>query len=146
MVELKVGLEDMDWTALTELYGEVPLLGGHGKKREQKLVHAAFSASGKVVTAWEGRKLVAAGRMLTDGICYGAIFDIAVLPAFRKRGIGKAVVDELMKGYEHISVLLTYTPGNGPFYEESGFTPCAEAMTRRASKSAKESFRIESKS
>lgn len=130
MVKYRIGKNRIDWTKLTELYGEVGLVGGYGKKKDESKIREAFQASGKVVTAWDKEKLVAAGRMLTDGVCYGSIFDVGVLPAFQKKGIGKGIISELMKGNDHLCVHLTSTFGNESFYSKLGFRRHKTALAK----------------
>ena len=57
MVKYRIGIKGIDWTKLTELYGEVGLVGGYGKKKDANKIREAFQASGKVVTAWDNEKL-----------------------------------------------------------------------------------------
>ncbi len=121
MIEYRIGTSCIDWDMLTELYGQVGLVANHGKEREGALVREAFEASSKVVTAWNNDELIGAGRMLTDNICYGTIFDVGVLPTFQKNGIGKGIVLELMKGKENLCIYLTSTFGNEQFYGKLGF-------------------------
>lgn len=106
---------------LTELYGEVGLVANHGKKKESTVIRMAFQASNKVVSAWSNEKLIGAGCMLTDNICYGSIFDVGVLPSFQKQGVGRGIVIELMKGNEHLCIHLTSIFGNEQFYRNLGF-------------------------
>jgi ribosomal protein S18 acetylase RimI-like enzyme len=127
MIDYKIGTACIDWTMLSELYGEVGL--GIGNK-DIGTIREAFQVSGKVITAWHKEKLVAAGRMITDGIRYGSIFDVGVLPTFQKQGIGKGIVTELMKGNEHLYIHLTSTFGNEPFYSKLGFRRHKTAMAK----------------
>lgn len=115
---------------LTELYGAVGLVANHGKKKESNIIREAFQASQKVVTAWSKDILVGAGRMLTDNICYGSIFDVGVLPSFQKQGIGRSIINELLKGNEHLCIHLTSTFGNEQFYKQLGFARHKTAMAK----------------
>ncbi|MDP2854062.1 MAG: GNAT family N-acetyltransferase [Smithellaceae bacterium] len=130
MIEYKTGTSCIDWNMLTELYGEVGLVANHGKKKESNIIREAFQASHKVVTAWSKDKLIGAGRMLTDGICYGSIFDVGVLPSFQKQGIGKGIITEILKGNEHLCIHLTSTFGNEQFYKHLGFSHHKTAMAK----------------
>ena len=130
MIEYKTGTSCIDWNMLTELYGEVGLVANHGKKKESNIVREAFQASHKVVTAWSKDKLIGAGRMLTDGICYGSIFDVGVLPSFQKQGIGRGIITEILKGNEHLCIHLTSTFGNEQFYKNLGFARHKTAMAK----------------
>jgi len=59
--------------------------------------------------------------LISDGVCYGMIFDVGVLPSYQNKGIGKGIMNELMKGNEQISIHLTSTFGNEAFYGKLGF-------------------------
>lgn len=62
-----------------------------------KKLQESYLKSDYVVTAWEGKGLVGAGRVLTDG-CFNAYFpDIVVHPGYRGRGVGREIVTRLLK-------------------------------------------------
>ena len=65
--------------------------------------------------------MVGAGRLISDGICYGTIFDLGVLPDYQKQGIGKGIMNELLRNNEHLCIHLTSTFGNEEFYRKLGF-------------------------
>ena len=124
----KVGVESVDWVQLLALYREVGLVAGLGKKGDLPAIRRAFEASAKVVTAWLGDRLVGAGRLLSDGVCYGAIFDVGVVPEYQGQGVGKRVMTELLRGNEHLCIHLTSTFGNEPFYRKLKFKKHKTAM------------------
>ncbi|EHJ00447.1 GCN5-related N-acetyltransferase [Clostridium sp. DL-VIII] len=121
MISYKIGLEYIDWPQLFNLYERVGLLRRFIESREFDKIQAAFQKSYKVVTAWDGNTLVGSCRMLSDGISYGSIFDVGVLPEYQKNGVGKGCMDLLLKGEEHMSIHLTSTFGNENFYKKLGF-------------------------
>ena len=121
MVQYKTGTDRIDWEALGDLYEEVGLVAQLGKKRDLEKIRQAFQSSYKVVTAWKDGKQVGAGRMISDGLCYGAIYDVGVFQACRKQGIGKGIMEALLRGNEHLLVYLTSTFGNEGFYSKLGF-------------------------
>lgn len=130
MIVYKIGVKDMDWIQLFKLYEKAGLLGRFVKNNELNKIQLAFEASYKVVTAWDGEILVGAGRMLSDGICYGAIFDVGVLPEYQKKGIGKGLMQELLNGNEHMPIHLTSTFGNEAFYKKLGFKKHKTAFSK----------------
>jgi predicted GNAT family N-acyltransferase len=74
---------------------------------------------------FEEGKAVATGRLLPDG----HIGRIAVLKAWRGRGIGAAVLNELMKAASkrgHREVALSAQVRALPFYRAHGFVPVGE--------------------
>jgi predicted GNAT family N-acyltransferase len=75
--------------------------------------------------AFEEGKAVATGRLLPDG----HIGRMAVLKAWRGRGIGAAVLDELIKAAlrgGHKEVALSAQVHAVPFYRTHGFVPVGE--------------------
>ena len=121
MVEYKTGIDSIDWKALGDLYEEVGLVAQLGKKRDLEKIRQAFQGSYKVVTAWKEGKLVGAGRLISDGLCYGTVYDVGVLESCRGEGVGKGIMEALLKGNEHLLVYLTSTFGNEDFYKKLGF-------------------------
>ena len=121
MIEYKTGTDCIDWSQLTGLYLEVGMVGGFGEKGDRKNIEVAFSNSFKVVTAWDGERLVGAGRMLSDGICYAMVFDVGVIPEYRNKGIATCIMKELIKGCEDLHIHLTSRFGVEGLYRKLGF-------------------------
>lgn len=130
MAEIKTDLECVDWEQLTDLYEEVGLIRGFGKSRNSESIKKAFENSFRIVTAWDQDRIVGAGRMISDGICYGMIFDIGVLPEYQGKGIGKGLMNELLKDNDELCVHLTSTFGNENFYKKLGFRKHKTAYAR----------------
>ena len=121
MISYKLGLEYINWSELFDLYKRVGMLKRFIENREFDKIQSAFQKSYKVVTAWDEKKLIGSCRMLSDGICYGAIFDVAVLPEYQKKGVGKGLMKLLLKKEESMTIHLTSTFGNEDFYKKLGF-------------------------
>jgi ribosomal protein S18 acetylase RimI-like enzyme len=79
--------------------------------------------------AYDGGKLVAAGRALADGVDCSYICDIAVIPSHQGTGLGKAVVSHLVElSRGHKKIILYSVPGKEPFYRRFGFLRMKTAM------------------
>lgn len=135
MITYKSDIESIDWDQLVELYFQVDGVIGLGKKRNLERIKKSFTNSFKVVTAWEDGKIIGAGRMISDGYCYGWIHDIGVLESHRRRGIGKGVMDELMNVDEPLLFGLTSSFMAVEFYNEIGFKKHKTAMAKYPGKS-----------
>lgn len=80
------------------------------------------------VSVFDGDRIVAMARMIGDmGLCY-YIKDVVVRPEYQGRGIGRLLIDELMRfvGDNGVSgtdivVELCAMPDKMPFYEKLGF-------------------------
>ena len=81
------------------------------------------------VSVYDGERVVAMARMIGDmGLCY-YIKDVVVRPEYQKQGIGRMLIDKLLKYIqEHgvsgtdIFVELCAMPDKIPFYEKFGFS------------------------
>ncbi|MCQ8893458.1 MAG: GNAT family N-acetyltransferase [Methanolinea sp.] len=72
------------------------------------------------------KETVGMGRAISDGVSDAYIQDLVVLPAFRGRGIGRAILEKLVdvcrqRGITWIA--LVAEPGTADFYRCSGFEP-----------------------
>ena len=121
MIEYKTGNEAIDWDSLLQLYVETDGVIGLARAGDLPRIKEAFLNSFRVVTAWDGGRIVGAGRMISDGHCYGWIHDMAVLPDLQKQGIGRGLVETLMDGNEHLLVGLTSSFDAVEFYRKLGF-------------------------
>lgn len=81
------------------------------------------------VSVFDGEKIVAMARTIGDmGLCY-YIKDVVVRPEYQKQGIGRTLINELMKFIREngvcgtdIFVELCAMPDKIPFYEKLGFS------------------------
>lgn len=85
---------------------------------------AAVAGSAHVVTARSDGRLVGLARVVSDGasICY--LQDVLVHPGWRRRGVGRRLVETVLAPYGHVrqKVLLTDDePGQHRFYESLGY-------------------------
>jgi len=104
--------EDGNWTVYTK---DMP-----------KLMEA-LENSLKVFTAWDGDKLVGLVRAVGDGQTILYLQDIIVLKAYKRQGIGAALLKKVLSSYPHVrqKVLLTDDgPETRGFYEANGFGSC----------------------
>lgn len=85
-------------------------------------VARALAGSTRVVTAWDGDRLIGMARMISDGEFGLYLPEILFEPAYQRQGHGRQMMQRLLEGYEHVqqSILLA-DDGNEPFYERFGF-------------------------
>jgi len=85
----------------------------------------AIQASTQVIAAYlPSGALVGFGRLISDGVFYGTIWDIAVDPAYQKLGIGSAIMNELLTTSRRMGLYMVglFTAAhNWHFYEHLGF-------------------------
>jgi GNAT superfamily N-acetyltransferase len=83
----------VDWHEVTELLR----LAGMAYYADD--VHQqAFNRSHAVIFVFDAGKLVGTGRVISDGTYQAAMYDVAVLPAYQGKGLGRFIVQSLV-GY-----------------------------------------------
>src|SRR4051794_22778797 len=105
-ITLRNDLDRIHWKDLTSLY-ELAQLG----KRDPAKLRRAFEASYIVCIAFDGGKIIGAGRAISDGEYYSNIYDVAVLPDYQGSGVGRQIMDDLVGRLGELFVLLTTTIG-----------------------------------
>jgi len=130
MITYKTNIDNCDWEKLVDLYDETDMCIGLGRKRETEKIRRAFQNSYKYVTAWDSGKIIGAGRMISDGECYGWIHDMTVLSSYRKQGIGQIIVEKLLEGNENLLIGLTSSFEAVDFYDKLGFKKHKTAMAK----------------
>ena len=116
--------KDINWEELSNLYRLAPL----GKKEPENL-KIVFSHSMFKCFVNHGENLIGVGRALADGKDCSYICDVAVLPDYQGKGIGRDIVKKLIalsKG--HKKIILYANPGTESFYKNLGFDRMSTAM------------------
>jgi GNAT superfamily N-acetyltransferase len=114
----------LDWLELSELYRIAPL----GDKPPDAL-RTVFANSRFTSFAYDGDVLAGAGRVLADGLDCAYIADVAVHPDHQGRGLGQAIIRDLVAlSAGHKKIILYANPGTESFYLKLGFLPMNTAM------------------
>ena len=100
----------------------------------------AFEKSYAVIFIYEGDKLMGFGRAISDGEYQAALYDIAVHPDSQGKGMGKIIIQELLKKLPNCNVILYATPGMEGFYEKLGFGLMTTGMAIFTTDSAMKKF------
>ena len=123
MSELAIKYNELTAQQFIELWETVWGDGPSLEQTELAMKHTLFR-----ISVWDGDKVVAMARMNGDlGLDY-YIKDVAVRPEYQHKGIGRMMINELLKfinangvkGTE-IFVELCAVPDKIPFYEKFGF-------------------------
>lgn len=114
----------VNWERVVDLFQAV---GWRDREREE--VKRAFARSSFSAFAFEGDELVGFGRTIDDGRYYASIVDVVVAPTWQRRGIGRAIVQELMRCLEgYLMVTLVAAPDVQGFYRRLGWENQITAM------------------
>jgi len=130
MITYRTAITDPEWEKLVDHYAETGMCLGLGRERETEKIRRAFQSSYRFVTAWDRGMVIGAGRMISDGECYGWIHDMSVLSAYRKQGIGRTIVEKLLEGNEDLLIGLTSSFEATEFYAKLGFNRHKTAMAK----------------
>jgi ribosomal protein S18 acetylase RimI-like enzyme len=123
-IRLSGDTSDVSWMELARLFELAPL----GAKRAPEKLALAFRNSPLKVFAFDGARLVGAGRALSDGVWRAVLYDVAVLPEYQGRGIGSRIIRDLIRRADVDVVMLYAAPGREAFYERFGFRKMKTAM------------------
>ena len=88
-------------------------------------VQRAIDHSHPVITAWDGPELVGFTRVISDLTYRATIWDVIVRPSHRGRGIGSALVRNVLEhpDLRRVTQFLLLTLDRHAFYERLGFRP-----------------------
>ena len=85
-------------------------------------IKQAFSQSDKVITAWDGEKLVGLINSIADGSITAYIPYLLVNPDYQKQGIGEKLVRMIVSEYENYDRIVLLTEKDTvDFYRKCGF-------------------------
>ena len=81
----------------------------------------SFENSYTVVFIFDNEKLIGFGRAISDGVRQSAIYDVATLPEYQGKGIGRLIIENIIKNTPTCNFILYASPGKEGFYESLGF-------------------------
>jgi len=117
---------------LINLYREAGWWNEDTDNADPDLINKIIKGSFCFVTASIENKLIGMGRAISDGACDSYIQDVAVLKEFRKRGIGKMIIDEIIKFLKSKNITwitLVSEPEAVSFYRKYGFSQMKDHMS-----------------
>ena len=99
-----------------------------GEKNPDDL-RVAFTNSRFKVFAFDGERLVGAGRAIADGVDCAYLCDVAIHPDYQGHGLGRELMMQLRRLTEgHRKIILYAAAGKDGFYRRLGFDPLPSAM------------------
>ncbi len=92
-------------------------------KRKDQDIAKMLENTTVFVTIRENSELIGFGRAMTDGIYRALIDDIIVDSAHQKKGLGKAIIENILKQLDGIDeIFLNTKPELEEFYKKFGFS------------------------
>lgn len=117
--------ESVDFEEIDALFRAAGLGG-----RDPAQYRVACRRSYACVFARDGGRIVGIGRLLSDGYVASAVFDMAVLPDYQRKGIGRRMMELLHEAVPRSTHLLFAVPGVENFYRKLGYYDCKTGMIR----------------
>jgi len=122
-VEIRYDSFGTNWEMVTDV------LKRAGMRYYDPDVHRrAFEASHTTVFAYCDGRLIGVGRAISDGCYQAAVYDIAVIPEFQGKGIGKTIIKSILSRLSQCNIILYASPGKEDFYKTFGFRKMKTAM------------------
>ena len=109
--------------ALTQLRRLLDQHSFWGQGRSAPQLRRMLAASQAAVSLWDGRRLVGFGRASSDQVFRAVLWDVVVAESHRSQGLGRRVVEELLRcpavrAVERVYLMTTNSEG---FYRHLGF-------------------------
>lgn len=112
---------------LMRLYQDVDWWPTRTKDGIRKLL-----AHGVAIGAWEDKQLVGFCRAVSDGVYRAYVEDVVVLGTHRGQGIGRQLMDKMMKELHGIEVVSLFCSAKlTEYYEDSGFQQTRQIVMHR---------------
>ena len=122
-LRLQFDTSNIHWERVAEILQTV------GMAYHDSATHkTAFENSYVVVFAFDDDEMIGFGRAISDGAYQAAVYDVAVLPDYQGKGIGKAIVDRIVAKCLNCNVILYAAPGKDLFYEKFKFRKMKTGM------------------
>ena len=117
--------DGVDWTRLKAALAEDHFDNG----RTAAQMERSFRASYRCVYALDGYRVVGTARALSDGVCNAYIVDMWTQSSYRRRGIGRRMLELLCQALKGQHVYL-FTDDQQDFYAACGFSQRGAGLER----------------
>lgn len=127
-LDIREGLEALTASRIATLYRRAPLLRPVDNASR---VWEMFQNSTLVLTAWHRNRLVGIARVLTDGVLYSYLCDLAVEPDVQRLGVGKRLISEVLDRCAGTDLVVRDSDISSTYYAHLGFERVENAWVRR---------------
>lgn len=129
--EIRYDITSVDWQKVADTLKSVGMAYG-----EADLHRRAFAASHTTIFVYHENELIGFGRAISDGAYQAAVYDVAVVPEFQKKGIGTIIMKRILERVAGCNVILYAAPGKEEFYQSMGMRKMKTAMALFKSQAA----------
>ena len=127
-LEIREGLGTLTPSRITTLYRRAPLLRA---VENSARVWQMFENSSLVLTALHEGRLVGIARVLTDGVLYSYLCDLAVEPDVQRLGVGKRLISEVLERCKGTDLMVRDSDISSTYYAHLGFKRVENAWILR---------------
>ena len=128
MIVYKTG-SDLDLDAVIAVYRS-STLGERRPIHDLARMKAMLDGSDIVVSAWSGSRMIGIARSISDFVYCTYLSDLAVDPAYQRRGIGRELIRRTKQLGGRAAVVLFAAPEAVDYYPHIGFTAGSGWMLR----------------
>lgn len=122
-IEIRCDCSGINWKTVSETLKRV------GMAYDEPDVHRrAFEASHTTVFVYQATRLIGFGRAISDGVYQGAVYDVAIVPEFQRKGIGTIIMKKIMERLAGCNIILYAAPGKEEFYKTLGLRKMKTGM------------------
>lgn len=115
-LKIQLNTTGIDWDLVVEILKKVEMGYRTSEKQER-----AFNNSRTVVFVFDEDNLIGFGRAISDGEYQAAVYDVAVLPNYQGKGIGKMIIQTIIDENPNCNLILYASPGKEKFYQKMNF-------------------------
>ena len=116
IIELRTDTQNIDWQAVGDILSHFGL--NHYDAETQEKI---FKNSYGVAFLYDQEKLVGCGRVLSDGICQAAIYNVALVEEYHGTRLGRTIIESLLNQVKGCTISLYTHPKTVALYEKFGF-------------------------
>jgi ribosomal protein S18 acetylase RimI-like enzyme len=117
--------ENINWELVSTILAKAGL-----SSSEPEICKRAFLGSQVTVFAFDDENMVGTARAISDGVKQAAIYDVAILPEYQGKGIGKIMMESIMNKLQGCNFILYANVGKEGFYEKLGFKRLKTGMAK----------------
>ncbi len=124
-INIKYDSKDIDWEIVSSILEIAGL-----SSTDPETCKMAFLGSQVTVFAFDDDKLFGVARALSDGVKQAAIYDVAILPEYQGKGVGRLLIEGITNRLPKCNFILYSNVGKEGFYEKFGFRRLKTGMAK----------------
>jgi ribosomal protein S18 acetylase RimI-like enzyme len=121
--DIRFDCAGVNWQGVTNILKNVGMA-----HCEPDMHRMAFEASHTTVFVYHAGQLIGFGRAISDGVYQAAVYDVAIIPEFQGKGIGRTIMTHILSRLSHCNVILYASIGKEDFYRTLGLRKMKTGM------------------